>query len=133
MSTLSSITGRHPRRLSVKVGTIAAAAAALVAVTAAEAQASSYPVKIGNSSVTLRDCYHPVKQPQPSQSCTAQATLPAGTPVTLICQHEGQSIYGDVWWNYVLTPNNGYGYVSDYYVNTGQSAYRVPGVDYCNY
>ena len=121
------------RRLLITTGAVGAAAAALLAVTATEASASSLPVKIGGTSVSQRDCYHPSKQPYPSTSCSLMQTIPAGTPVVLVCQEDGQNISGDVWWDYVKTLAGVYGYVSDFYVNTGTSAYRVPGVDYCNY
>jgi hypothetical protein len=121
---------RRRGRLSRTAG-IAAAVGLLMAGSTTGASASSYPVHVGNSSVALRDCYHPAKQPYPSQSCTLQTTLPAGLNMTLVCQHEGQNIYGDPVWDYVSTPY-GYGYVADYYVYTGYSSW-VPGVDYCQY
>ncbi|MEC3978183.1 hypothetical protein [Amycolatopsis sp. H20-H5] len=120
---------RRPWRGRV-VGIVAASMLLMMGV-ATGANASSYPVHVGSTSVSLRDCYHPAKQPYPKQTCTFQATLPAGLNMTLICQHDGQDISGDPVWDYVSTPY-GYGYVSDYYVSTGYSSW-VPGVNYCQY
>lgn len=122
---------RRRGRLARRVVIGATVTAGVLAIAAQPAFASWQPVNIGGTSVTLRDCYHPSKAAQPSQSCTAIATVPAGTSVHLICQHAGQNIGGDAVWDYVDTPQ-GQGYVSDYYVYTGYANY-VPGVDYCSY
>ena len=128
--------GHRARQLLIKTGVVGAAMASLLTATAATASASSQTAYISNTtSPAQRDCYHPTKQPQPSTSCKFIQSLPTGLRVSLVCQHEGQTIGDDYWWDYVLTPGGVYGYVSDYYVNTGPagSPYRVPGVDHCNY
>lgn len=127
--------GRRIRRLLITTSVVGVTAATLLTANATSASASAQTAYIVSTSVSQRDCYHPTKQPYPSTSCTFIQTIPAGTRVSLVCQHEGQTIGDDVWWDYVLTPGGVYGYVSDWYVNTGPagSPYRVPGVDYCNY
>ena len=133
ITTTQARPGHRLRRLLVQTGVVGTAVASLLMATEAGASASSQTAYIGSSSTNQRDCYHPTKQPYPSTSCKLIQTIPAGTRVSLVCQHEGQIIGNDVWWDYVLTPGGVYGYVSDWYVNTGYSSYRVPGVDYCNY
>ncbi|MFG1901143.1 SH3 domain-containing protein [Micromonospora carbonacea] len=131
VSRLSPRTGGRLRRAATAATLAAGTAAALLTVTTGPAQASWYSASIGNTAVTLRDCYHPSKAAQPSQSCTAIKTVPAGTPVHIICQHSGQSIYGDPVWNYI-SYSGGEGYVADYYTYTGYANW-IPGVDVCNY
>jgi hypothetical protein len=119
------------RRAVTATALTAATVAALLAGPAAPAQASWFSASIGGTAVSLRDCYHPTKAAQPSQSCTFIKTVPAGTAVHIICQHSGQNIYGDPVWNYIQY-GGGEGYVADYYVNTGHANW-IPGVDVCNY
>ncbi|MEU1606392.1 hypothetical protein [Micromonospora matsumotoense] len=128
---ISPRTGGRLRRVATAATLAAGTAAALLTVTTGPAQASWYGANIGNTAVTLRDCYHPSKAPQPSQSCTAIKTVPAGTAVHIICQHSGQDIYGDPVWNYI-SYSGGEGYVADYYTYTGYANW-IPGVDVCNY
>jgi hypothetical protein len=130
LSYISPRTAGRLRRTATATALAAGTAAALLTVTTGAAQASWYGASI-SSSVTLRDCYHPSKAPQPSQSCTAIKTVPGGTPVHIICQHSGQNIYGNPVWNYI-SYSGGEGYVADYYTNTGYANW-IPGVDVCNY
>jgi hypothetical protein len=118
------------RRLSTVAG-LALAGAGLLALNPAPALASWQAATIGNTAVSLRDCYHPAKAAQPSQSCTFLKTVPAGTAVHIVCQHSGQNIYGDPVWDYI-SYSGGEGYVADYYVYTGYTSW-IPGVDGCNY
>jgi hypothetical protein len=106
-------------------------AGTVLAVGATPALASWQTANIGNSAVSLRDCYHPQKAAQPSQDCTFIKYVPAGTTVHIVCQHSGQNIYGDPVWDYI-SYSGGEGYVADYYVNTGYANW-IPGVDVCNY
>jgi hypothetical protein len=136
-------TAGYGRRAVILSGLLAAAALPALAVAgpaAASVRPNSQIVSIGGTAVSVRDCYHPSKQPYPSTSCTFQATLEAGLQVTLVCQYAGQSISGDAYWDYVLYPatashGSGQGYVSDWYVNTGISSapYRDPNVPLCSY
>lgn len=128
-------TPKKQRRLTKRVTaaaslTVAAVSAAL-AMSAAPAMASWQSANIGNTAVSLRDCYHPTKAPQPSQDCTFLKYVPAGTAVHIVCQHSGQNIYGDPVWDYI-SYSGGEGYVADYYVYTGYANW-IPGVDVCNY
>jgi hypothetical protein len=128
-------TPKKQRRLAMRVtaaaGLTVAAVGAALAMSAAPAMASWQSANIGNSAVSLRDCYHPSKAPQPSQSCTFLKYVPAGTAVHIVCQHSGQNIYGDPVWDYI-SYSGGEGYVADYYVYTGYANW-IPGVDVCNY
>lgn len=133
---------RRTRRAVRRGTTLAALAMAAIGgmlFTGAPAFANQ-SVSIAGSAVSVRDCYHPSKQPYPSTSCTYQATLEAGLGVRLVCQYAGQSISGDVYWDYVLYPATGShgageGYVSDWYVNTGvpNPPYRDYNVPICAY
>jgi hypothetical protein len=130
-------TRRIRRRVLLGLLASATIGATLAAGTPAFATTS---VVIGGSAVSVRDCYHPSKQPYPSTSCTYQATLEAGLGVRLVCQYAGEGISGDAYWDYVLYPatashGSGEGYVSDWYVNTGVTSapYRDYDVPLCSY
>ncbi|MEU1404095.1 hypothetical protein ABZ471_17275 [Streptomyces sp. NPDC005728] len=136
-ATQSPRTRKRPR-----LAMIAALAAAVAGLTLAAGTPASATqnVTIGSSSVSVRDCYHPGKQPYPSTSCTYKTTLEAGLAVRLVCQYAGQNISGDSYWDYVLYPatsnhGSGEGYVSDWYVNTGVTSapYRDYNVPLCSY
>lgn len=112
---------------------VAAAAVGIVAASAGSASASWVSATVGGYStggVSLRDCYHPTTQLPPSQNCTYIRTVAPGTPVHVVCQREGQNIYGDPIWDYIVTPN-GEGFMADYYVNTGYPGW-IPGIDHCS-
>lgn len=133
----------HPRRRRKVLGTATIAAALAGSVLAAgPASAATQQVVIGGTPVSVRDCYHPTKQPYPSTNCTYQATLEAGLHVTLVCQTAGQGIGSgnDYYWDYVLygatgSHGSGEGYVSDWYVNTNvpNYPYRDYNVPLCTY
>ncbi len=119
------------KRVAAAVGLTTAGISAALVMNAAPAMASWQSANIGNSAVSLRDCYHPTKAAQPSQSCTFIKYVPAGTAVHIVCQHSGQNIYGDAVWDYI-SYSGGEGYVADYYVYTGYTDW-IPGVDVCSY
>jgi hypothetical protein len=119
------------KRVTTAAGLALAGVSAALVMNAAPAMASWQSANIGNTAVSLRDCYHPSKAAQPSQSCTFLKYIPAGTAVHIVCQHSGQNIYGDAVWDYI-SYSGGEGYVADYYVYTGYNSW-IPGVDVCNY
>jgi hypothetical protein len=119
------------KRVTAAGGLALAGISAAVVMNAAPAMASWQAASIGNSDVSLRDCYHPSKAAQPSQSCTFIKYVPAGTTVHIVCQHSGQDIYGDAVWDYI-SYSGGEGYVADSYVYTGYTNW-IPGVDVCSY
>jgi len=105
-------------------------AAATVLTGAAPAAASWHQAHVGNSGVNVRDCFHP-QWHVPSTSCTFQAYLAPGTSVHVVCQYfPGQNINGDAVWDYIVYAG-GEGYASDWYINTHQESYWIPGIDRC--
>ncbi|KAI8870633.1 hypothetical protein GQ42DRAFT_110046, partial [Ramicandelaber brevisporus] len=65
----------------------------------------------------------------PSTSNDIIKVIPTGTLVDILCQTQGQDIFGDSIWAKVST--NPDVYVSDYYIKTGVSGY-LPGVPRCS-
>jgi hypothetical protein len=142
-ATVSPAPGRgRGRRRGLVAALVAAFAAAVTLASGGPASASTQGVWIGQDRLSVRDCYHPYKQPYPSQSCTYQATLENGLGVTLVCQTAGQGIgpQNDVYWDYVVYPatgghGSGEGYVADWYVDTNvpNPPFRDWNVPLCSY
>ena len=120
----------------ITFGCALAVAAPAQAAPAAVAMPLNHTVYVSTSiSPALRDCYHPTKQPYPNTNCTLRFYLALGSPVTLVCQYPGQTVGNDSYWDYVQT-GNGYGYVTDEYINNPSAPYppfRDGSVPICSY
>ncbi|MEV6521648.1 hypothetical protein AB0M43_06915 [Longispora sp. NPDC051575] len=123
---LSQGRGSAARRMSTAA--VIATCLAMPLTVATPAHASWHSAYTTVADVAVRDCYHPEPQP-PSQYCNLQKRLPQGTSLHVVCQRQGQNIYGNVWWDYVVH-SAGEGYASDYYVYTGVDG-RHPNIDLC--
>jgi hypothetical protein len=121
---------KSPRGRRATIAGVAVAAAAVVLATATPSFANETVTTYGTD--TLRDCYHPSKQPYPSTSCTAIGSVSGS--IRLVCQYSGQNINGDVYWDYVLAGSSE-GYVADYWVDTAATAapWRDYNVPICSY
>lgn len=119
------------KRRWVRAVSVAGVSSAVIAGTVTAAQASWFQATVGNSGVTVRDCYHPVHPADPSTACRPVTVLPKGTVVHIVCQVDGQWIGSDPFWDYVVY-SGGEGFASDEYINTGYPGW-ITGIDTCVY
>jgi surface antigen len=106
------------------VGTVAAAALAVVAVPAQAAGISAYHVA-GTHGAGSRVVSNPG-----SSSAATIATLADGTKLTIDCGVRGRSVRRDAVWHHITSPVNGY--VANYYTDTRTSNRLLSGERTCS-